>query len=282
MLMKVQKIDAHQHFWNYCPEKHSWISDEMSILQKNFAPKDLKVNLEAVNFDGCVAVQADQTEAETDFLIDLANRNPFIKGVVGWVDFRAGNLRERLVHYSKFPVVKGFRHVVQDEQDDNFILGEKFCNGIALLQEFGFTYDILIFAKHLNASAEFVAKFPNQRFVLDHIAKPEIKDQKIEAWADGIRKLASFPNVSCKLSGIVTEADWKNWTEADIIPYLNVVFDAFGAERLMIGSDWPVCTLAGSYQKVMNLIIEKTKEYSTTEQEAILGGNAIKFYQLNK
>ncbi|PKQ64290.1 amidohydrolase [Labilibaculum filiforme] len=280
--MKVQKIDAHQHFWNYCPEKHSWISDEMAVLKNDFMPKDLKIHLEAIDFDGCVAVQADQTEAETDFLIDLANQNPFIKGVVGWVDLRAANLRDRLVHYSKFPVVKGFRHVVQDEQDDNFIIGEEFCNGIAMLEEFGFTYDILIFAKHLIPSVEFAAKFPNQKFVLDHIAKPEIKDQKIEIWAEGIQKLASFPNVSCKLSGIVTEADWANWTEADIIPYLNVVFDAFGPERLMIGSDWPVCTLAGSYQKVMNLIIEKIKKYTTSEQEAILGGNAIEFYQLNK
>ncbi|BAX78493.1 amidohydrolase family protein [Labilibaculum antarcticum] len=280
--MKVQKVDSHQHFWNYCPEKHSWLSDEMAVLKNDFAPKDLLKNLQAIDFDACVAVQADQTEGETDFLIELANQNPFIKGVVGWVDFRADNLRERLVHYSKFPALKGFRHVVQDEPDDNFLLGEKFCNGIAMLEEFGFTYDILIFAKHLGASADFVAKFPNQKFVLDHIAKPEIKDQKIEAWAEGIQKLASFPNVSCKLSGIVTEADWTNWTESDIIPYLNVVFNAFGAERLMIGSDWPVCTLAGSYQKVMNLIIEQIKDYTASEQEAILGGNAIKFYQLNK
>lgn len=278
--MKVQKIDSHQHFWNYCPEKHSWISDKMAVLQNDFAPKDLQINLEAIDFDGCVAVQADQTEAETDFLIDLAEKNPFIKGVVGWVDLRADNLRERLEHYSKFPLLKGFRHIVQDEQDDNFIIGEQFCKGIALLEKFGFTYDILIFAKHLKPSADFAAKFPNQKFVLDHIAKPEITDQKMDSWADGIRKIAALPNVSCKLSGIVTEADWANWTEEDINPYLDVVLEAFGPNRLMIGSDWPVCTLAGSYQKVMNLIIEKIKKYTISEQEAILGGNAIEFYQL--
>jgi len=280
--MKAQKIDAHQHFWNYCPEKHSWISDEMSVLKNDFLPNDLQPNLESIEFDACVAVQADQTEDETNFLIVLANQNSFIKGVVGWVDLRADNLRERLEHYSQFPIVKGFRHVVQDEPDETFLLGDKFCEGIAMLEEYGFTYDILIFAKHLNTSAEFVSKFPNQKFVLDHIAKPEIKVQKIDSWAKGIRKLAAFPNVSCKLSGIVTEADWINWNEADIESYLDVVFEAFGPERLMIGSDWPVCTLAGSYQDVMNLVIQKIKTYNSVEQDAILGGNAIEFYQLNK
>ncbi|QZE14583.1 amidohydrolase family protein [Halosquirtibacter laminarini] len=279
--MKISKIDSHQHFWKYSTVSHSWISDEMSTLKKDYLPEDLKVCLKGIDFDGCVAVQADQSEEETEFLIELANDNPFIKGVVGWIDFRADDIESRLKYFKQFPIVKGFRHVVQDELDDEFLLGEKFMRGISLLAKYGFTYDILILAKHLKVANEFVTHFPTCPFVIDHIAKPDIKSQNIKEWRDDIFEISKHENVLCKLSGMVTEADWKDWTDVQILPYVDTILEAFGWERVMIGSDWPVCTLAGSYQKVMNVVMNRIESLPEEQQEAILGGNAMNFYNLN-
>lgn len=276
--MKI--IDAHHHLWQYDTKKHGWIDDTMSILRRDFMPQDLQKEIQSIGVDGCVAVQADTSEQETDFLIDLANQYSFIKGVVGWVDFTADVIEERLQHYAQFDPVRGMRHIVQDEPDDEFLLREDFQHGISQLRQFDLTYDILIFARHLPVAIQFAEQFPDQKFVLDHIAKPEIKQQKINDWEEGIRQLAQHPKMYCKLSGIITEADWDDWKSQDIIPYLDVVLDSFGPGRLMFGSDWPVCILAGSYKQVYELIYDYLQSLTKQEQAAIFGKNAIEFYNL--
>ncbi|MES2372844.1 MAG: amidohydrolase family protein [Bacteroidota bacterium] len=273
-------VDSHQHFWKYDPVDHAWINDSMLVIRKDFLPGDLLPSLQQNNIDSCIAVQADQSEKETDFLIELANTNTFIKGVVGWVDLRAENIRERLAYYKQHPIVKGFRHVLQGEEPE-FMLQPDFLRGIAALKEFGFTYDILIYPKHLSAAIELVKQFPKQLFVIDHIAKPFIKDGLIDDWKTGIQTIAQFPNVYCKVSGMVTEADWNNWRQEDFIPYLDTVVKSFGVNRLMYGSDWPVCLVAASYEKMIGIIKEYFSSFDQQEREAIFGANALRFYRLD-
>ncbi|RDC64922.1 amidohydrolase family protein [Adhaeribacter pallidiroseus] len=274
------KIDAHQHFWQYSPTTHSWITPAMAVLQRHYLPQDLEENLKKCGFSGCVAVQAAQTEAETEFLLNLAAAYSFIKGVVGWVDLRAKNAPERIASFAQNPLLKGLRHVVQDEPDDLFLVQPAFLRGISLLQPLGLTYDILIFPRHLPVAAQFVEQFPEQQFVLDHLAKPFIKKATLQPWAENLKKLAAYPNVSAKLSGLVTEADWDNWQPQDLKPYLDIALEAFGSERLLIGSDWPVCRLAGAYDQVMQVVIDFIAKLSPTEQAAIMGNNAVRFYNL--
>jgi len=274
------KIDAHHHLWKYTPETHAWIDESMTVLKGDFTPMDLKVELDTVHFTGSVAVQASQTEKETEFLLEQAEKFPFIKGVVGWLDLCDRNIEDRLMHFSQFEKLKGVRHVVQDEPDDRFLLREEFLRGISLLHRYDLTYDILIFQKHLDVAAEFVSMFPEQRFVLDHIAKPDIKKGIISPWREGIDKLSDFDNVYCKLSGMVTEADWNEWEYEDFVPYLDIVYEAFGEDRLMIGSDWPVCTLAGKYANVVGIVDGFLKRKGEMAQKKILGQNAIDFYHL--
>ncbi|MBW4890181.1 amidohydrolase family protein [Mucilaginibacter sp. HMF5004] len=276
----MPKIDAHQHFWIFDPVRDSWINDDMSVIQRDFLPGDLEPVLEANGINGCVAVQADQSEIQNDFLLGLANDNAFIKGVVGWVDLRADNIEERLEYYSGFEKMKGLRHVLQGEEDRALMLKPAFMNGISKLAKYGFTYDILIFPDQLQYVSEFVSAFPDTKFVIDHIAKPYIKDKKIDDWATDIRKVAQHQNLYCKVSGMVTEADWKNHKPADFIPYLDVVFEAFGAERLMFGSDWPVCQVAANYTAMKSIVEQYTVNLSTTEQDKFWGDNAVKFYNL--
>lgn len=209
-------IDSHQHFWNYEPVKHAWIDDDMAVIRRNFLPPDLKKVYAESGIEGCVAVQADQTLAETDFLIKLSEENQFIKGVVGWVDLRAENIHAVLNQYSAIGKLKGFRHVVQGEADHNFLLRPDFSRGIAALEKHGFTYDILVFPHQLGAVLEFVKRFPNQKFVIDHIAKPYIKDGFFDGWATLMKAIAAQENVHCKLSGMITEADYKTWTASQI------------------------------------------------------------------
>ena len=272
------KIDAHHHLWKYHPQTHSWIDDSMKLLKRDFLPDDLWKEMQQNGYHGCVAVQASQTEDETRFLLEQAENHPFIKGVVGWLDLRSPDLKEKLEQYTRFPLLKGLRHVVQDEPDDRFMLRNDFLNGISQLQDFGLTYDILIFPKHLPVAEELVSLFPGQKFVLDHIAKPAIAEGKLFPWQHDLQRLAAHPNVYCKLSGMVTEAHWRAWKPDDFHPYIHAVYDAFGPERLMIGSDWPVCLLSGGYREVMSIVEDYFDD--NPQKWRILGQNAIDFYGL--
>jgi L-fuconolactonase len=274
------RLDAHQHFWHYSPTEHIWMTDQMTTLQQDFLPVDLEPLLARIHFDGCVAVQARQSLEETRWLLELADKYPCIQAVVGWVDLRSGDLREQLKTFAGHPRLAGVRHVVHDEPDDEFMLQPEFRRGIAQLREFDLTYDLLLFPKHLKAAAQLVEEFPQQPFVLDHLAKPNIAEQLYSPWQEDLLRLAKFPNVSCKLSGMVTEARWKQWQPADFHRYLDIVFAGFGWSRLMIGSDWPVCTLSGDYQRVMQIVIDYVRKYSAEAQAAMLGENCAAFYHI--
>ncbi len=278
------KIDAHQHFWQFDPVRDSWITEgAMSVIRRDFMPADLSPILKKNRFDGCIAVQADQSETETHFLLVLANKNDFIKGVVGWVDIQADNLEERLDYFRQFPKLKGFRHILQGEKPE-FMLNPTFTEGVRLLGKKGFTYDILVFPKHLEAVKIFLKKCPNQPFVIDHIAKPYIKKGLIKQWAKDIKAIAKHENVYCKISGMVTEANWKDWKEADFKPYLDIVFEAFGVDRIMYGSDWPVCLVAADYEKQLNIVQNYLQSSilnpQNSEGSKIMGENAARFYKI--
>lgn len=275
-----KRIDSHQHFWKFDPVRDSWIDDTMSAIQRDFLPNDLLTELQNNHFEGCVAVQASQSEEETNFLLDLASKNDFIKGVVGWIDLRAENVAERLRFYSNYKTLKGFRHVVQGEPDD-FMYGAAFRRGIASLKEFDYTYDILIFHRQLPVAISLVQDFPEQRFVIDHIAKPDIKSGDIESWKKGIEEIAKYENVWCKISGMVTEADWKNWKPEDLKPYLDVVFENFSPDKLMFGSDWPVLNVASDYHEVVKTLADYISKFSIEDQNKIWFENAKAFYKLN-
>jgi L-fuconolactonase len=274
------RIDAHQHFWKYNEVRDSWITDDMSVIQKNFLPEDLKPVLQTNGIDGSIIVQSDQSKDENVFQLANALQHDFIKGVVGWVDLQAQNLTDHLEYYKEFKKLKGFRHVLQGEQQRDFMLRPDFKRGIGKLKTFGYTYDILIFPDQLKFTIDFVKAFPDQPFVLDHLAKPHIKDGKIETWKRDIETLASFDNVFCKVSGMVTEANWTAWVKEDFKPYLDVVVESFGTTRLMYGSDWPVCLVAGSYEQIFNLVKDYFSTFSQTEQDLIFGKNASRFYNL--
>jgi L-fuconolactonase len=273
-------IDSHQHFWRYDPGQHGWIDETMGVLKRDFLPEQLASELDANKMDASIAVQADQSEQETLFLLELAKRSRRIAGVVGWVDLVSPRLDDRLKFFSQFEKLRGVRHVAQSEPDDRFLVRPDFTRGISRLQEFGFTYDILIYPKQLPAAIELVAKFPKQRFVLDHLAKPEIKTKNIAAWATLMGSMGRNPNVYCKLSGLVTEADWRCWSPANFDPLLDVVFEAFGVDRLMFGSDWPVCLLAASYKQVKDIIGDFVERKAPKAKEKIFGANAVRFYDL--
>lgn len=273
------KIDAHQHFWKFDAAKHAWIDDSMHVIKKDFLPEQLGPILLSNQIDGCIAVQADQTENETNFLIEVAAKNNFIKAVIGWVDLCATNIESQLCHWKKYPIVKGFRHILQAEEPA-FMLTKEFIRGINCLQDIGYCYEILIYPKHLSAALILVKQFPNMRFVIDHIAKPNIKLHQIDSWKEGIQLLGKQQNVYCKISGLVTEADWANWLPTDFDPYLDLVVAAFGIERLIYGSDWPVCLLAADYAAQLNLCKDYFNKYTDVENQLVFGENAKRFYQL--
>ena len=273
-------IDAHQHFWQFDPVRDAWIDDSMSVLRRDFLPADLLYTLRDNGVEGCIAVQADQSETETKFLLDLAAQYDFIRGVVGWVDLRAANLEERLEYFSQFSRLRGFRHIVQGEADVNFMLRPDFQRGIGMLEQHGFTYDILVFPYQMGAALELARRFPHQMFVLDHLAKPYIKDGFREGWAVLLRELGRCENVVCKVSGLVTEADWQHWQYADFVLYLDVAFEAFGTDRLLYGSDWPVCLLGGDYSQVKEILTRYLEPFSPTDRDKVWGGNAARVYGL--
>ena len=275
-----QRIDAHQHFWNFDPVRDSWINDEMAIIQRDFTPQDLQTKLEENNLDGSVLVQCDQSEKENEFLLEHANNFDFIKGVVGWVDLQSDDVEDRLAYYHSFNKMKGFRHILQGEAERGMMLRPAFMKGISKLKNFDFTYDILIYPDQIQYIGEFVKAFPDQKFVIDHIAKPNIKEKNIVEWKKGMEALAEYPNLYCKISGMVTEADWKNRGKDDCNPYMDVIVSSFGTKRIMFGSDWPVCLVAASYQQTMEIVSNYFSSFTETEQQDFFGLNAINFYNL--
>ena len=273
------RLDAHQHFWEYDAVKHSWIEDSMSVLKRHYLPEQIAPLLKNQDLSGCIAVQADQSEEETEFLLALAEAYPFIKAVVGWVDLCAENIESRLEHYAQNPYFKGVRHIVQAEPE-NFVLKPEFQRGIGFLSQFNLVYDLLIYPSQLDSGIQLVSEFPNQKFVLDHCAKPLIKTQEIKNWKRDIQRLAQEENIFCKISGLVTEADLLHWKAEDFTPYLEVVFDAFGEDRVLYGSDWPVCLLAAPYEKVYRLMADYTTAFSPEASRKFFGGNAARIYNI--
>jgi L-fuconolactonase len=273
-------IDAHVHFWRYDQAQYEWIDDSMAALRRDFLPSDLRPEMERAGIDACVAVQARQSIQETRWLLELAEAHPFIVGVVGWVDLQADDVGAQIDQFCTHPKLVGLRHIVQSEPDDRFLLKPAFRRGISLVGELDLAYDILIYPKHLAVAAEFVSRFKGQRFVIDHLAKPEIRSSQIREWEKGVRRLAEFPQVFCKLSGLVTEADWREWRPEQMRPYLDVAFDCFGPERLIAGSDWPVCTLAADYARTMSIVGDYLADRPQAERDGVLGGNAQRFWRL--
>ena len=275
-------IDAHQHFWKFDAARDTWITDPMQVIRKDFLPRDLAPDLKANGIDACITVQADSSENDTRFLLELAENDPQIAGVVGWVDLRSPQLEERLKAFSKFPKLRGFRHVAQSETDNRFLVQPEFTAGIARLREFNFTYDILVLPRQLPAAIELVAMFPEQPFVIDHLGKPDVRTRTSTRWPEKIKKLACYPNVYGKISGLLTEADWYRWKPADFVPFLDAAFEAFGPDRLMFGSDWPVCLVAGTYSQVRQSIAEYVEKNAPAAKAKIFGENAAHFYDVTQ
>ncbi|HCZ01862.1 MAG TPA: amidohydrolase [Verrucomicrobiales bacterium] len=274
------RIDAHQHFWEYHPEEYPWITEELGVLRRSFLPSDLAPELIKSGLDGSIAVQARQSLDESRWLLSLAEKNSHILGVVGWVDLCSDHIDAQLAEFSGHPQFVGVRHVVQDEPDDSFMLRTDFLNGIDRLKNHGLKYDILIFPQQLEAALKLVAQFPEQAFVIDHIGKPSIKDGSLQPWKKLMKEFSEFPNVNCKISGMITEADWKNWKKEDMKPYLETVMETFAPSRLMYGSDWPVCLLAGDYCRVIDLATHYINQLSTQDQDLVFGGTAAQFYNI--
>lgn len=276
----MERIDAHQHFWRYHPVKEAWITDDMAVIQRDFLPTDLEPVLNANGVSGCVVVQADQSEAETLFLLELAEQHPFIRGVVGWVDLQATDVAERLAYFCRYPKLKGVRHIVQGEEDPRFLLRPAFLRGIEALAKYGYAYDVLVKPHQLDAALEFIRLFPDQPFVIDHLAKPDIKAGVMQPWAAQLAAIANQGNVYCKLSGMVTEADWNGWEPADFRYYTQHILEVFGPQRVMFGSDWPVCLLAAEYGQVIELAEQVAAHLTPDKQELIWHSNARDFYGL--
>jgi L-fuconolactonase len=273
------RVDSHQHFWRYSPQEYPWIQPDWPI-RRNFLPPDLAPELRACEIEGSVAVQARQTLDESRWLLELAAAAPAIKGVVGWVDLRAPSVEAQLEEFTAHPQFVGVRHVVQDEADDRFMLRPDFQRGIGQLRAFGLTYDLLIYPRQLPAAIELARAFPEQPFVLDHLAKPPVRDGVVSPWREQVRELAALPNVMCKVSGLVTEGRWQAWQADDFRPYLDTVFEAFGPGRLMFGSDWPVALLAASYRQVFTLILDYVARCGNGADAKVFGLNAARFYGL--
>lgn len=280
--MKTPRIDSHQHFWRYSAAEYGWISEPMAALRRDFLPADLKPLLDAAGLDGCIAVQAPQTLAETRFLLDLAKHHPWLRGVVGWVDLQSPEVDLQLREFSRNPRFVGVRHIAQAEPDPRFLCSEPFQRGLAALAPYDLVYDLLVFPHQLPAAIELVDRFPGQRFVLDHCAKPDLRNGELEAWATAIAALARHRNVACKVSGLVTEADWATWTPAGLHRAFATVRDAFGPDRLLFGSDWPVCLCASDYQRWVDTVAGWCADLTAAEQDGVFGGNALQLYRLPK
>lgn len=273
------RLDSHQHFWEYDPKRQDWISPDMNRIRRNFLPGDLFPLLQDSKIDGCIAVQAEESLRETDFLLDLAHQHGWILGVVGWADLKSDQLDELLDSYSESQKLVGFREVLQSK-DSQYMLQEEFVRGIQKIGKRGYAYDILIFPNHLAAALELVKKCPEQRFVIDHLAKPYIKAGEWKEWKKAMGLLAERELMHCKLSGMITEADWQKWTPDQLLPYLEIALELFGPDRLMYGSDWPVCLLAGEYEHFWEVIEQFTDALSPSEKAKIMGETAAEFYKI--
>lgn len=274
------RVDSHQHFWRYSAQQHPWIDDSMAVLRRDFMPPELELELKQAGVDVSVAVQVGQSLAETQFLLGLAEQHRFIRGVVGWVDLRAPELTRTLETLSAHERFKGVRHIVQSEPA-GFLGDPAFRAGVAELARFDLSYDVLVYAHQLPEAVDFVRALPEVRFVLDHLAKPPIRAGQLEPWREQLRRMAALPNVACKLSGLVTEAAWHGWQRSELLPFIDAAVDGFGPSRLLIGSDWPVCTLAGSYREVMAIFLDYFASFSAAEQAAIFGDTAARVYRLS-
>lgn len=274
------RIDAHQHFWNYDVVRDAWMTDEMGVIKKDFKPSDLKPILDRNQIEGTVLVQVQQDNQENEWLLNIARSHSFVKGVVGWIDFTAPNLKEQLETFSGEDLLKGFRHIVQSEKDPDFLNRPQFLEGVKALSGYGFTYDMLIYHHQLPMAVRFAKALDGQPLVLDHIAKPDIRGGEWKTWSEGIKMLAQFPHVFCKISGMVTEANWLGWKAEDFKIYLDVVTEAFGPSRIMYGSDWPVCELAGGYDAQFNIVSNYFNSFSVDEKTCLFGLNATRFYKL--
>ena len=273
-------LDSHHHFWKYNPIEYDWIDGSMKVIRKDFLPENLKTTIQEAGVDGVISVQARQSVEETDWLISMAHQNDFIKGIVGWLPLIQDDMEVYLEKYANEKLLKGVRHVIQGEPDPEFILRKDFNRGISLLKEYSLVYEILIIERQLSNTIRFVDQHPNQVFVLDHIAKPLIGRKELSPWKENIMELAKRENVNCKISGMVTEADYQEWTPSQLHPYFEVILEAFGSDRLLFGSDWPVCLVATSYKNWMKLVQKSITFLSDTEQLKIMGGNATRLYQL--
>ncbi|MES2447427.1 MAG: amidohydrolase family protein [Bacteroidota bacterium] len=273
-------IDSHVHFWNFDPVRDNWITEDMGIIRNDFMPNDILSTYQEIGMEGCIAVQANQSESETQFLLDLAAKNSVIKGIVGWTDLKADNLTERLGYWKKFELIKGWRHILQAETDD-FILDDRFAEGVKTLDKFGYTYDLLCYHTQLKAIIKLVDKLPEQPLVLDHCGKPDVKSQKLKAYEDNIKTLAQNPQVSCKISGLLTEADWLNFTEKQIFSCFDIVFKYFGVDRILYGSDWPVVLVSRPYTDWFNLVQKYVAQFSEEDKMKIFSGNATRFYKIS-
>ncbi|MFN5813753.1 MAG: amidohydrolase family protein [Bacteroidota bacterium] len=274
------RIDAHQHFWIYNPASHGWINDEMAVIRKDFMPDDLMPILNTHRIDGCIAVQADESMHENELLLKLADKYSFIKGVVGWANLGAPAFNEQIPFFKQFKKLVGFRCIMQGKDDELYLKNEIFIQHVASLSKWNYTYDLLVYHHQIPSLHKFVERLTDNKLMLDHIGKPDIKQKNFQSWKENIQQLAQHPNIYCKLSGMITEADYTQWKYEDIVPYMDAIGEAFGAERICFGSDWPVCLVAASYDKMIGVVERWSSQFSTNEQDKIFGLNSIKFYNL--
>jgi L-fuconolactonase len=275
------RIDAHQHFWRYDPRQHSWINDDMAVIRRDYFPGDLESELKNHGINGTVAVQADETDDETDFLLALAEKNDFIKGVVGWINMHSPELELALEKYKDAKKLKGFRCIMQGVPDEKYLTNRVFSDNLKKISIAGYTYDLLVYHKQLPKLIKMTDMLPDSALILDHIAKPDIKNKQFNTWKENIKTISAHPGIYCKLSGMITEADFKNWKYDDLMPYMEISAEYFGVDRLCFGSDWPVCLVAGSYKQVFEVVNKFVSQLSVDEQSKIFGKNATDFYKLN-
>jgi L-fuconolactonase len=276
----IPRIDSHQHFWKFDAAQYGWIGADQHVLRRDFLPTDLETELMPAGIGGTIAVQAQQTLDETRWLLALADQHPFLQGVVGWAPLTDANVAATLEQLAAHPKLRAIRHVLHDEADDYYMLRDDFNRGAAELKRFGLAYDILIFDRHLPQTIKFVDRHPNQVFIMDHLAKPRVRDGLVSPWRENMRKLAQRPNVYCKVSGLATEADHTGWSEQQLLSYMNIVLEIFGPKRILFGSDWPVCLLAIGYSKWAEIVAKFAGQLTEEEKERIWSATAREAYQL--